>query len=156
MDTNGLRPLVDEFLSRYCRLLDADRLEDWLALFAEESSYRVVPRENRMLNLPAAILHLANRRMIRDRIVALRTSAVFNPHVGRHLYSGVHMLEADASYASFEANFAVFQSDTEGSSRLFCCGFYESRIRLRPEPRIVEMTAVLDTSSVPTLLAVPV
>ena len=147
---------VTLLLADYCAHLDADRLEAWCDLFADESSYRIVPRENRVQNLPAAILHLENKRMILDRIAVLRTAAVYNIHVDRHLISGVRVLDAAAGSAVFEANFCVYQSDQEGRTKLFCTGLYEGEVSLAPRLLFTRQTAVVDTFSVPALLAVPI
>jgi anthranilate 1,2-dioxygenase small subunit len=149
-------PAVTALLADYCAHLDADRLEQWCELFDESASYRIVPRENRVQNLTAAILHLANKRMITDRITVLRTAAVFNIHVDRHLLSAIRVLDTDGKTASFEANFCIFQSDQEGRTKLFCTGLYEGDLSLGPPPRILRQTAVVDTFSIPALLAVPI
>ena len=149
-------PAVAALLADYCAHLDADRLEQWCELFDESASYRIVPRENRAQNLPAAILHLANKRMITDRITVLRTAAVFNIHVDRHIVSAIRVLEADEKSASYEANFCIYQSDQEGRTKLFCTGIYEGEVALGPAPRFVRQMAVVDTFSIPALLAVPI
>lgn len=148
-------PAVTALLADYCAHLDADRLEEWCELFAEDSSYRIVPRENRMQDLPAAILHLGNKSMIRDRITVLRTAAVYNIHVDRHIVSLVRVVEVLASVAKYEANFCVYQSDQEGRTKLFCAGLYEGEVALAPKPRLRRQTVVVDTFSIPALLAVP-
>jgi anthranilate 1,2-dioxygenase small subunit len=149
-------PAVTALLADYCAHLDADRLEQWCELFDESASYRIVPRENRIQNLPAAILHLANKHMIADRITVLRTAAVFNIHVDRHLLSAIRVLGANGTTASFEANFCIYQSDQEGRTKLFCTGLYEGEATLGPSPRLLKQTAVVDSFSIPALLAVPI
>jgi anthranilate 1,2-dioxygenase small subunit len=148
--------IVTALLADYAAHLDADRLEVWCDLFADESSYRIVPRENRAQNLPAAILHLGNKRMIRDRITVLRTAAVYNIHVDRHMVSAIRVLEASADTATYEANFCVYQSDQEGRTKLFCTGVYEGEVALVGEARFLKQTVVVDTFSIPALLAVPI
>ena len=147
---------VTALLADYCAHLDADRLEDWCGLFADSASYRIVPRENRVQDLPAAILHLSNKRMIADRITVLRTAAVFNIHVDRHMLSAIRVIERLAGTARYEANFCVYQSDQEGRTKLFCTGFYEGEVALAGEPRFLSQTVVVDTFSIPALLAVPI
>ena len=59
--------------------------------------------------------------------------------------------------ATVETNFLVVQTNKTGESRLFCAGCYEDRIRVRGDTaKFAERIAVLDTFSVPTLLATPV
>lgn len=149
-------PPVTALLADYCAHLDADRLEDWCGLFAESASYRIVPRENRLQNLPAAILHLSNKRMITDRITVLRTAAVYNIHVDRHMLSAIRVTGIGEGSAKYEANFCVYQSDQEGRSKLFCAGLYEGEVALTVQPRILRQTVVVDTFSIPALLAVPI
>lgn len=149
-------PAITALLAEYCAHLDADRLEDWCALFAESASYRIVPRENRVQNLPAAILHLSNKRMITDRITVLRTAAVYNIHVDRHLLSAIRVTGIGAGAARYEANFCVYQSDQEGRTKLFCAGLYEGEVALTEQPRFLGQTVVVDTFSIPALLAVPI
>ncbi len=147
---------VTALLADYCAHLDADRLEEWCGLFAETASYRIVPRENRVQGLPAAILHLSNKRMITDRITVLRTAAVFNIHVDRHMLSAIRVIEQLPGSARYEANFCVYQSDQEGRTKLFCTGIYEGEVALGTPPRFLQQTAVVDTFSIPALLAVPI
>ena len=147
---------VTALLADYCAHLDADRLEAWCDLFADESSYRIVPRENRAQDLPAAILHLGNKRAICDRITVLRTAAVYNIHVDRHIVSAIRVAPAPAQTATYEANFVVYQSDQEGRTRLFCTGIYEGEVSLGGEPRFLRQAVVVDTFAIPALLAVPI
>lgn len=148
--------VVTALLADYCAHLDADRLEDWCGLFSADSSYRIVPRENRMQGLPAAILHLANRSMIQDRITVLRTAAVYNIHVDRHMVSGIRVLASNAEVVTYDANFCVYQSDQEGRTKLFCTGLYEGEVILAPRPLFRRQEVVVDTFSIPALLAVPI
>lgn len=147
---------VTTLLADYCAHLDADRLEAWCTLFDDSASYRIVPRENRVQNLPAAILHLSNKRMITDRIAVLRTAAVYNIHVDRHLLSAIRVVGGDARNARYEANFCVYQSDQEGRTKLFCTGMYEGAVALDGAPRLLAQEVVVDTFAIPALLAVPI
>ena len=149
-------PAVTALLADYCAHLDADRLEDRCGLFAESASYRIVPRENRVRNLPAAILHLSNKRMITDRVTVLRTAAVYNIHVDRHIVSAIRVTGVGAGSAKYEANFCVYQSDQEGRTKLFCTGLYEGEVALGEQPLFLGQTVVVDTFSIPALLAVPI
>ncbi len=156
MTSGETLPAVTALLADYCAHLDAGRLEAWCELFAEDSSYRIVPGENRAQNLPAAILHLGNKRMIRDRITVLRTAAVYNIHVDRHIVSAIRVVEASDHAARYEANFCVYQSDQEGRTKLFCTGLYEGEMALAPKPLLRRQVVIVDTFSIPALLAVPI
>jgi anthranilate 1,2-dioxygenase small subunit len=148
--------LAVELMNRHAELLDDDRLEDWLELFLDDATYRVVPRENHDRGLPAAIIQCDNKRMLRDRIVALREANEYNLHYPRHLIGSTQgRLRADGGY-DVSASYAVFQTDMDGRSRLFSVGRYRDHaVLVDGELRLLHKLVIVDTFSVPTLLAMP-
>lgn len=150
------REAARDLLDEYVELIDADRLEEWLALFAEDCVYRVNARENEEQNLPAPILLCTNKNMLRDRITSLRNANEYNLHYDRHLVSGIRVKDTVDGIARVEANYAVIQTDMEGRSRIFSVGRYRDRVRWEGERLVlVEKLVVMDTFAVPTLLATP-
>jgi anthranilate 1,2-dioxygenase small subunit len=150
------REAARDLLDEYVELIDADRLEEWLALFAEDCVYRVNARENEEQNLPAPILLCTNKNMLRDRITSLRNANEYNLHYDRHLVSGIRVKDTVDGIARVEANYAVIQTDMEGRSRIFSVGRYRDRVRWDGERLVlVEKLVVMDTFAVPTLLATP-
>jgi anthranilate 1,2-dioxygenase small subunit len=108
----------------YGRLLDEDRLEDWLDLFAETAQYEIVSRENRALNLPLSLMLCDNKDMLRDRIHSLRHANIFNIHRDCHVIGLVHASPAEGGRVSAGASYSLFQSNQEGETRLFSVGRY--------------------------------
>jgi len=152
-----VRGLVDDLLTRSAMLIDRDDLDGWLDCFEAESRYIVMPRDNRDRGFPAALIHCDNKVRLRDRIVCLRHANKFNPHYDRHIVSAGHIRSVADGIAAVELSFLVAQTTKTGVSSLFCAGLYEDRIRVAgPSAKFVERLAVLDTFSVPTLLATPV
>ncbi len=116
-----------------------------------------MPRDNRERGWPAALIHCDNKERLRDRIACLRHANKFNPHYDRHIVSAGHISAVADGIASVESSFMVVQTTKTGVSTLFCAGCYEDRIRVSgPTAKVIERLAVLDTFSVPTLLATPV
>jgi len=145
-----------ELLFEYVARLDADRLEDWLDLFAEDASYQVVPRENVEQGLPASVILCTNKNMLRDRIVSLREANEYNLHYGRHLVSAPRVSALGADRVRLRATYSVFQTDLEGNSRLFAVGEYDDEIAFAGgTPLFAKKYVVLDSYCVPNLLAVP-
>lgn len=143
-------------MNEYAERLDSDRLEEWLDLFAEDCTYRVLPRENYEQNLPISIILCTNKNMLRDRIVALRNANKYNLHYDRHLIGNVGIWPGDDEAFRVEANYAVFQTTIEGQSRLFSVGRYHDRVRLIDGRLLIcEKLIVLDSFAVPSLLATP-
>lgn len=150
------REAADGLLNDYVDRLDDDRLEEWLELFTEDASYRILPRENAELGLPAPLMLCTNKDMLRDRVTALRTANEYNLHYGRHLVSNLRVTPEGEGACRLEANFAVFQTNLEGQSRLFSVGRYRDRARLEGGRLLFcEKLVVIDTFSVPSLLAIP-
>jgi anthranilate 1,2-dioxygenase small subunit len=143
-------------LAEYGGLLDLGRYDDWLALFAAECRYEVVPRENYDSGLPVALILCDSRAMLEDRITALRQANKYNIHADRHLIGLPRIITADGGRIELEAPFVVYQTDLEGETRLFATGLYRDRLESGAERlRIAEKLVLLDTFAVPTLLATP-
>jgi anthranilate 1,2-dioxygenase small subunit len=149
------RGAVHDVLAEYGALLDSAKYDEWLCLFAQECRYHVMPRENYDRGLPAGLIFCDSRAVLEDRIRALREANKYNIHIDRHLIGLPRLLSAESEQL-VEAPFAVFQTDQEGSTRLFATGLY--RDRLEPAEgglKIRDKLVLLDTFAVPTLLATP-
>ncbi|HTV89642.1 MAG TPA: aromatic-ring-hydroxylating dioxygenase subunit beta [Stellaceae bacterium] len=142
----------------YSGLLDAGRYDAWLALFATECRYTIMPRENHEQGLPAALIFCDSRAMLEDRIEALRDANKYNIHNDRHVVGLPRIVgERAGGGVDVEAPFAVYQSDQEGETRLFATGLYCIRVALDAHgtARIADALVLLDTAAVPTLLSTP-
>ena len=153
----AVREQVERLVVDAAMFIDRDELDAWVDCFEPDGRYVVMPRENRILDHPVGIIHCENRARIEDRIVCLRHANKYNPHFDRHILSASRINAVDGGLAEVETNFLVVQTTKTGESRLFCAGCYEDRIRVGGEAaKFAERIAVLDTFSVPTLLATPV
>jgi len=156
MSLAAAKEACHDLLAEYAYLIDEDRLEDWLELFAEECTYQIVPRENHVRGLPLQLMLCENKNMLRDRVVSLRQANIYNIHVDRHLISAIRYRGEDDGVHSVEANYAVFQTDQDGQSRLFSVGRYvDSIVVVDGSFKFKDKLVIADTSSVPTLLATP-
>lgn len=152
----ALRLRVEDFCAEYAHTIDDDRLEDWPGLFTANGIYRVTTRENFDAGLPLAMIYCDGRGMMEDRISALRTANIYEPHVYCHMTSAVRVLGRSGGDIRARANFAVLRTMPEGDMSVFACGRYfdrlveeDGRVRLR------ERVVVLDSRQVDTLLVVP-
>lgn len=142
---------------RYVSLIDCDRLEEWPNLFTEDGVYEIIPKENADQGLAIGIMHCFGRPMMRDRIVSLRKANVFEPHVYRHLTSGLEFTQAGPDAVEMQSNYVVVQTLTDGESRIYQVGRYYDRVVRTVEGwRYQRKHAVYDTSRVQTLLVTPV
>ena len=145
-----------DLYATYGALIDAGDWNGWLDLFAAACRYQIIPRENADLGMSAGLIFCDSRAMLEDRIMALREANKYNIHWDRHVIGLPRVLEDAGAEISVEASFAVFQSDQEGCSRLFCTGLYRDRVVAEGEGlKFRDKTVLLDTFAVPSLLATP-
>ena len=148
---------VEAFISEYMLALDADRLEDWYSFFAEDGTYRVTTRENHDLGLPLSLMNCRGHGMFKDRITALRTANIFEPHVYCHIPGALRITSITGDVVESESTFSVIRTMQEGDMRLFVCGRTFDRIRLGAEgPKLIDRTVILDSKQIDTLLVIPI
>jgi anthranilate 1,2-dioxygenase small subunit len=156
MNRTELLMAAHELMAEYADRIDGDRLEQWLELFTEDARYDVIPRENVEQGLRVSLMVCAGKAQLRDRITALRSANEYNLHYDRHVISAIKVREAGDGSFEIGANYAVFQTNLEGQSRLFSVGRYEDRARMEDGRLLLcDKRIIVDTYSVPTLLATP-
>ena len=151
------REAIRDLVAEYGHLIDDDRLEDWLGLFAESCTYTVIARENLEQQLPLPLMSCDNKRMLRDRVVAYRNVNEYNLHSDRHVIGGVRFRTGQGPAWRVEASYSLFQTDLEGATRLFLVGSYDMAVVFEDgRPRLKDVRVIVDSASIPTLLATPV
>jgi anthranilate 1,2-dioxygenase small subunit len=151
-----LRLRIESLYAEYAQTIDDDKLEEWPKFFVENGKYQVTTRENHDNGLSLAIMYCHGRGMMSDRISALRTANIYEPHVYCHMTSSVRVLDASSGEISARANFVVVRTMQEGDRNIFACGrthdvIVEQDGRLMFKDRLV----VLDSRQVDTLLVIP-
>jgi len=152
-----LRQRVGDLYCDYCCALDDGEYERWPALFADPCLYKVLPRENFVRNLPIALIACESRAMLRDRVTALRETALYAPRIMRHLVSSLRIRAVEPDGLRATANFLLIQSLVDQPSEVFLAGSYHDRI-VEDEGtlRFAEKLCVYDSTIVPTSLVFPV
>lgn len=153
----ALRLRVEDLYTQYAHTIDDDRLEEWPGLFAENGVYRVTTRENYDAGLPLAMVYCDGRGMMADRISALRTANIYEPHVYCHMLSAVRVLSQEGGLIRARSNFSVMRTMQEGETMLFAVGrTFDTLVEDAGQLRFRERLAVLDSRRVDTLLVIPV
>lgn len=151
------KALVEDMIVKSAMMVNRLDLDGWIDLFLPEAKYLVIPRENRDCGYPIAIISCQSRAVIEDRILVLNSASKYNPHYDRHILSRTDVRAVNGDVVSTETNFMIVQSTKEGESKLFCAGCYEDEITLAGEtPKFLQRVAVVDTFSVPNLIATPI
>jgi len=146
---------VCQFLAANARALDRGDFEGWLDGFREDARYRVVTTENLELGHDLPLMLATNKDMLRDRIVSLREANIYNIHTDRHVI-GLPIVESKGDLVFAETSVAVFQTDQEGVSTLFCVGSYRDELAKENGGLVLQSRdVVIDTAGILRLLSTP-
>ena len=146
---------VVQFLANNARALDSGNYDSWLDDFAEDCRYVVQSTENIDLGHDMPLIYARNKNMLRDRILSLRQANKYNIHRDRHVL-GLPWLGGKDSPVSVETSIAVYQTDQDGYSTLFCVGAYRDKlVREHDAHKILSREVIVDSFAVKRLLATP-
>ena len=96
-------------------------------------------------------------RLPSDRIYSLREANIYNIHYDCHVVGLVRAIEAQPARITANAPYALYQSNQDGDSRLFSVGRYHLELIDKDDGlKISSQIVVVDTASIPTLLATPI
>lgn len=152
-----LRARIADFLTETAHALDDDRLEEWPDFFTERGTYRITTRENEEAGMPVGIMHCAGRGMILDRIRALRTANIFEPHTYCHVLGPSQLSGLPDGLIRARTNFLVIRTMQNGESSLFAAGRYRDAIVMEDDaPRLDARTVILESRRVDVLLVIPI
>ena len=148
---------IEDLYNQYGSYLDDGLLENWLELFADKCSYKIMPRENIELGLPAALMLCENKNMLVDRIVSLREANEFSVHRSKHIIANIHIKSFDDPNFLVVANYAMYHADNEGNGSLFSFGTYKDTIIfVNTEPKFVDKMVEVENWSIPHMLSIPI
>jgi len=150
-----VREAIEELLSDYAEAIDDGALERWPGFFTGDGEYQIITRESHEAGLPIGIMYCGSRGMMEDRVQALRTANIYEPHAYRHLL-GRPRIERDVNGMAVRSNVCVFRIAQDGETVVFATGRYLDRVVeeggvLRFRSRRV----VLDSRRVDILLVLP-
>ncbi|HXP77133.1 MAG TPA: aromatic-ring-hydroxylating dioxygenase subunit beta [Stellaceae bacterium] len=157
MATPEIRDEIDALYADYAEALDDNELERWPDFFVEDCLYKLVPRENWERNLPIALMLCESKGMLRDRVTAVRTTALYAPRTFRHLIGQFRLKAETPERIHVRANYVVFQTLVDDLTRIQNAGKYIDLIVRTPEGlRFQEKICVFDSVLVPNSLIYPV
>jgi p-cumate 2,3-dioxygenase subunit beta len=142
------RAEVEDFLFHEAALLDAWRLDDWLALLTDDARYEV-PSNDRPESQPANTLFTVadDIRRIKARVTRLKDKnahAEYPPSRTRRMISNVRIVEQSPSELRVEANFVVYRFRRDEKIREYV-GRYRYRLRRDAAGlKIAKREAILD------------
>lgn len=151
-----LRQKLDDLQADYVHAVDDDDLEAWPEFFLADSAYKIVTRENHAAGLPMGILYCDSQGMMRDRVLALRTANIFEPHTHCHILSRSRYMPGENGEVTGRTNFQVIRTMEHGQMDLFVVGKYLDRFDVSgAAPRFKERLVVLESRQIDVLLCYP-
>jgi anthranilate 1,2-dioxygenase small subunit len=151
-----MRDAIEDLLTDYAEAIDGGALERWPGFFIEDGEYQIITRESYDAGLPIGILYCESRAMMEDRVRALRTANIYEPHSYRHLL-GRPRFETQGNEFVVRSNFCVFRIAQDGDTVTFATGRYLDRI-VRDGGEVLRFRSrrvVLDSRRVDILLVLP-
>ena len=157
MPTPELRDEIEALYADYAEALDDNELERWPEFFVEACLYKLVPRENWERDLPIALMLCESRGMLRDRVNAVRNTALYAPRTFRHLIGQFRIKPETPERIRVRANYVVFQTLVDDLTRIQNAGKYIDLVVRTPQGlRFQEKICVFDSVLVPNSLIYPV
>jgi p-cumate 2,3-dioxygenase beta subunit len=147
------RAEVEDFLYHEAALLDAWRLDDWLALLTEDATYRVPSNDQPESDPKSALFTIADDiRRIRARVARLK-----DPHAHaesprsrtRRLISNVRIV--GAAPLRVEANFVIYRFRGNDDVRPYVGRYRYSLERRDGQLKIKSREAILDAMELASL-----
>ena len=147
------RAEIEDFLYHEAALLDAWRLDEWLALLTEDASYRVPSNDAPQADPASALFTIADdMHRLRGRITRLKdphAHAEFPPSRTRRMISNVRVVQRQP--LTVEANFVVHRFRANESVRQYV-GRYRYELQLKEgKIRIRSREAILDAMELGSL-----
>lgn len=153
----ALRQELRDLYEEVGDLLDDDRVESLPSYFTDDCLYKVTSRENHDQGLPAGTIFCDGIGMLRDRILAIRETQVYEPRSWRHFISGVRVLDVDGDTIRARANVLVTESMSDAEPSVFMVGRYLDTL-VRRDGRLLfrERIVVCDNHHVRRSLIMPI
>lgn len=156
MSRRDLRLELEELYADYVACLDQERFEDWPEFFTDDAVYRIIPRENFERGLPIATLHAESKGYLKDRVVAIRQTAVYAPRYIRRLVSNIRILGWQKEWLEVQANYAAFETLRDELTRVFSVGrCHDKLVVVDGGLKFKEKLVIFDSELIPNSLVYP-
>ena len=153
----ALHRRIEDLIYDYAHCIDDDRLEEWPDFFTDDCRYEIISRESHAKNMPVGIMYCDSKGMLEDRILALRTANIYEPHFYRHLLSAIRIGEETDGVIPVTTSYTVIRTMQEGDICVFSSGRYLDKVVLENgAPKFKERIVVCDSSRVDTLMVIPI
>lgn len=151
-----VRALIDDLHVDYAHTIDDGRYEDWPDFFTDPCVYQIIPAESYAQGHVSGFFYCRSQAMLKDRILCLRETTIYEPQTYRHVINGTRVLAVDDDEYRTESNFLVVRTLRSGEMEVFAAGKYLDRIVFADDQlRFREKLVLTDSPRIDMLLAMP-
>lgn len=151
-----VRLMIEDLIADCAHALDDDDLELWPGFFTEDATYKITTRENHENNWPLGIMYCDSNGMMRDRIVALRTANVFEPHTYCHILGRTRINAGDNGIWRARTNFEIVRTMQDGGDFRYAVGKYLDECVMEDRKmKLKSRVVVLESRRIDILLVIP-
>ncbi len=149
------RAEVEDLLYHEAELLDAWKLDDWLALMTDDAAYYVPPNDKPDADHRFTLFTIADDVVrLRERVIRLKDPnchAEYPPSRTRRLITNVRIVAVEGETIAVAANFSIHRFRRGGAHQEFV-GRYRYRLRrVGGLLKIAERRAILDAEELGAL-----
>jgi p-cumate 2,3-dioxygenase beta subunit len=149
------RAEIEDLFYHEAELLDGWKLDDWLALMADDATYYVPPNDKPDADHRFTLFTIADDIVrLRERIIRLKDPnchAEYPPSRTRRLITNVRVTGVDGDTISAAANFAIHRYRRGGAHQEFVGRYCYKLRREHGMLKIVERRAILDAEELGAL-----
>jgi p-cumate 2,3-dioxygenase beta subunit len=149
------RAEVEDLLYHEAELLDAWKLDDWLALLTEDAAYLVPPNDKPDADHRFTLFTIADDMVrLRERIIRLKDPnchAEYPPSRTRRLITNVRVGAVDGDTIPASANFSIHRFRRGGTHQEFVGRYCYRLRRVSGVLKIAERRAILDAEELGAL-----
>lgn len=150
-----LRYHIEGLLTDYCHRIDDGDWDQWPKFFTEDGIYKIITRDNYDAGLPLGIMYCDGRGMMKDRMIALQTANIFEPHTYCHTLSRPR-LEMHGDTVKSRTNFTVIRTMQNGAMDVFAAGKYlDTVVTVDQRIMLQERIVVVESRRIDILLVAP-
>jgi anthranilate 1,2-dioxygenase small subunit len=157
MNKTDARLIIEEMMREYAACIDDGRYEEWPEFFTDECRYLIISRESHERGHAMGYYLCESKGMLRDRIVCLRETSLYEPQQYRHLIGGTRIVAVDDSVCRAETGFTVIRTTQDGAMSIFIAGKYVDTLVIENDvPRFREKLVLTDSTRIEVHLAAPI
>ena len=150
-----VRYQIEDLLTDYCHAIDDGEWNKWPDFFTKDGIYKVITRDNYEAGHPMGIMYCDGRGMMKDRMIALETANIYEPHTYCHTISRPR-LDAHGDGVKGRTNFHIIRTMQHGAMEIFAVGKYlDTFVTVDRRVRLRERIVVLESRRIDILLVMP-